>query len=237
MNREAFLARVREAATSGLRYRVHADPTVTRAMGYSTIEEDLVARFTAEVAKVGGRPVVVPSMEAARREAAQIFRIYEPRSALCWRHPVLDRFGLTDWLRTERVTQIDSALLAPQARAEQRRDMLAADIGITSCTFALAETGSLVMAHEFGNERVASLVPPVYLAIVSREQILADLFDAFDRLGERLAKRDWPSNVTLITGPSKTGDIESKLVVGVHGPGKWHVLVVDETAGEKPAPA
>jgi len=231
MNRDAFLKRVREAATSGLRYRIHTDQSVTRAMGYSTLGPDLVAQFTAEVTKVGGRPVVVGSMEAARAEASQLFRTYEPRSALCWRHPVLDRFGLADWLEQEKVALVDSQTLEPLSRADQRRDMLAADIGITSCTWALAETGTLVVAHEFGNERVASLVPPVYLAIVSKEQIVADLFDAFDRLGERFQRRadgSWPSNVTLITGPSKTGDIESKLVVGVHGPGKWHVIVVDE---------
>jgi len=235
MNRDAFLRRVRDAATSGLRYRVHVDKSVTRAMGYSTLEGDLVAKFTAEVGKVGGRAVVVSNMEAARAEASNVFRTYEPRSALCWRHPVLDRFGLADWLAQERVTRVDSQSLAKLDRPSQRSDMLAADIGITSCTWALAETGSLVMAHETNNERVASLVPPVYLAIVSREQIVADLFDVYDRLGERFDGRRqglWPSNVTLITGPSKTGDIESKLVVGVHGPGKWHVIVVDEKAAQ-----
>ena len=233
MNREAFLKRVRDAATSGLRYRIHTDPSVTPAMGRSPTGDDLAVQFVAEVAKVGGRATIVHSLEAARVEASNVFRIYEPRNALCWRHPLLDRFGLVDWLNKEKVGQVDASSLDPLSFTEQRRDMLAADIGITSCTWALAETGSLVMAHEFGNERVASLVPPVYLAIVSREQIVADLFDVFDRLGERFVRRadgSWPSNVTLITGPSKTGDIESKLVVGVHGPGKWHVIVIDEKA-------
>jgi hypothetical protein len=89
MNREAFLNRVRDAAESGLRYRVHVDKSITREMGYSTVEGDLVAKFVSEVSKVGGRAVTVTSMEAARAEAANVFRTYEPRSALCWRHPVL----------------------------------------------------------------------------------------------------------------------------------------------------
>jgi L-lactate dehydrogenase complex protein LldG len=51
------------------------------------------------------------------------------------------------------------------------------------------------------------------------------LFDAFDRLGAE-GIENLPSNLVLITGPSKTGDIELTLTTGVHGPGKWHVIVV-----------
>jgi L-lactate dehydrogenase complex protein LldG len=82
------------------------------------------------------------------------------------------------------------------------------------------------MAHAFGNERVASLLPPVYVAVVERAQIVPDLFDVVEHF-ESQVPSDLPSNLTFITGPSKTGDIESKLVTGVHGPGKWHVIVID----------
>ena len=75
-----------------------------------------------------------------------------------------------------------------------------------------------------GDERVASLLPPVHVAIVERQQIVADLIDAFSALTR--GKEELPSNVVLITGPSKTGDIELQLTTGVHGPGTWHVIVV-----------
>ena len=75
---------------------------------------------------------------------------------------------------------------------------------------------------------MASLLPPLHVAIVAAEQVLPDLFDLFDKLRE--AGHDaLPSNLTLITGPSKTGDIELTLTTGVHGPGEWHVVVVRET--------
>src|SRR6185436_2423067 len=91
--------------------------------------------------------------------------------------------------------------LSPDA---QRDKMLSTDVGITSTTWAVAETGSLLCAHGPMNERLTSLVPPVHLAIVEREQIVADLFDAITRLGEKSLDA-FPSNATFITGPSKTG--------------------------------
>ena len=73
---------------------------------------------------------------------------------------------------------------------------------------------------------MASLTPPVHIAIVERVQIVPDLIDAFERLAGR-GLDALPSNVTLITGPSKTGDIELQLTTGVHGPGKWRVIVIE----------
>jgi L-lactate dehydrogenase complex protein LldG len=105
--------------------------------------------------------------------------------------------------------------------------LLACDVGITSCDWAIAETGTLMMCAGPGHERVASLLPPMHVAVVERQQIVPDLIDAFATLNATTL----PSNVTLITGPSKTGDIELQLTTGVHGPGKWRVIVVRASEG------
>jgi L-lactate dehydrogenase complex protein LldG len=65
----------------------------------------------------------------------------------------------------------------------------------------------------------------VHVALVDEAQIVPDLFDAFSMLHER-GLETLPSNITLITGPSKTGDIELELTTGVHGPKNWHVIVI-----------
>lgn len=226
MSRETFLARVRQAAAAGRAYRVHAQPGITPEMGRAAHSVDLVAEFVAEVTKAGGRPVVVRSPAEAQQQLVELFRSYEPRSALCWRHPVLEKLQLAEFLPSHGVERVDFATLAPEGFDHRRGTILAADIGITSADCAVAETGSLVMAHGAGFERVASLLPPVFVAVVERAQIVADLFDVVGHFGGRLPDR-LPSNITFITGPSKTGDIESKLVTGVHGPGKWHVIVID----------
>ena len=77
--------------------------------------------------------------------------------------------------------------------------------------------------------RSLSLLPPFHVAIADRRQLLPDLFDLFE---ERLwaEEHGLPSCLSLITGPSKTGDIELRLVTGVHGPGEVHVVLIDRAA-------
>jgi L-lactate dehydrogenase complex protein LldG len=99
------------------------------------------------------------------------------------------------------------------------------DVGITDVQAAVAETGSLVVCSGSGLARGLSLVPPVHIAIVKKSDIVADLIDLWNdsRIRPRLTES---SNVVLITGPSKTADIEGVLITGVHGPREVHVVLV-----------
>lgn len=225
MNRDEFLAKVRDAAAAGRSYRIHAKSLPLTA-GRADEEIDVLVRFVREAGNNGGRVVRCESWSAAREALKSLFHQYEPRSALCWRHPTLDRLKLASLLGESGIERIDAETLAGLSRESQRAKMLSADVGITSCSWAVAETGSLLHAHGLTNERMASLAPPVYFAVVERAQIVSDLFDAVEELGAK-GPASLPSNATFISGPSKTGDIETKLVTGVHGPGKWHLIVVD----------
>lgn len=93
------------------------------------------------------------------------------------------------------------------------------DVGVTDVQAAVAETGSIVCAAGVGRGRGLSLVPPVHVAVVRASQIVADLVDLFGSFGEV------ESGVVLITGPSKTADIEGVLITGVHGPREVHLVV------------
>ncbi len=96
------------------------------------------------------------------------------------------------------------------------------DAAVAGVTAALAETGTLVTATGPQTARGTSLVPPALVALVDPAQIVGDLLEYFadPRLGATL-----PANVNLITGPSKTADIEGVLVTGVHGPGHVHCVL------------
>lgn len=224
MSRDAFLQRVRDAARRGRAYRVerHEVPAGT---GYVGAGDDPPARMASEVAAVGGEAYLVADLAAARATLESLLQRFAPQRALVWQHELLDRLGLANLLAAQNVESVDYQSLAPHERSTQRETALAADIGITSADWGIAETGTLVMRARPGHERLASLLPPVHVAIIERAQLLPDLLDLFHQLrGEGL--ENLPSNITLITGPSKTGDIELQLTTGVHGPGQWHVIVV-----------
>jgi L-lactate dehydrogenase complex protein LldG len=94
------------------------------------------------------------------------------------------------------------------------------DCGITDVYAAVAETGSLVIQPTPDHGRAISLIPPMHIAIVEPANIVADLIDLFAKTA--------PSHpaMTLITGPSKTADIEGALVTGVHGPGIVQIFLL-----------
>src|SRR5262249_34882936 len=108
------------------------------------------------------------------------------------------------------------------------RDELAAicataDAGITSADYALADTGTLVMLASPQEARLISLLPPAHIAVVPRERILSGLDELFSILPDPARQT---SSMVLITGPSRTADIEQILVRGVHGPGRITVVLV-----------
>jgi L-lactate utilization protein LutC len=108
-----------------------------------------------------------------------------------------------------------------------RESLFCADIGITGVEALIAETGTIVQASRPGQPRLFSLLPPIYIAIADRSQLVPDLFDWFELIPRDAAPNVLHANVSLITGPSKTGDIELRLVTGVHGPGEVHVVLIN----------
>jgi L-lactate dehydrogenase complex protein LldG len=96
------------------------------------------------------------------------------------------------------------------------------DGAVTDVFKAVAETGSLVVRSSPTHGRALSLVPMVHVAIVERANFLADLVDLF----ALLTAENNSSGITIITGPSKTADIEMNLVTGVHGPGVVQIFIV-----------
>lgn len=108
-------------------------------------------------------------------------------------------------------------------REELRGLCAVADVGITSADYALGDTGTLVMLASPQEARLVSLLPPAHIAVVPRERILTGLDELFTVLPNPAAQT---SSMVLITGPSRTADIEQILVRGVHGPGQITVVVV-----------
>jgi len=92
-----------------------------------------------------------------------------------------------------------------------------ADVGVTGCDCLVAQTGSIFVSTHSAGGRALSVLPPVHLVIARRNQLVSDLAAAFALIRKKYDGR-WPSSLCLISGPSRTADIEKILVMGAHGP-------------------
>ncbi len=107
-------------------------------------------------------------------------------------------------------------------------DLATADIGITGADFAIADTGTLVLLSGPEQPRLTSLLPPVHIAILEKENIVSNIHALFAKLGEFYEKNydELCTCISFITGPSRTADIELNLTLGVHGPGRAIVIII-----------
>ena len=112
-----------------------------------------------------------------------------------------------------------------------RDELLDADLGLTTAQWGVAETGTIVLESAAEHHRFASLLPPVHVAILEEANIVATLNDVLREL-KTIDLENMSRTITMITGPSRTADIELTLVVGVHGPRELHVIVLEREDAE-----
>ena len=149
--------------------------------------------------------------------------------------------AITEIMRNLRQTKLSSLRVAVSDSSEVRRlvglieldldevavtpsaaDVFNFDIGISGAQAGIAETGTLLLDSSRERHRLVSLVPPVHIAILDAAKIVATLSEALSlmRKGEQVSPI-----VTLVTGPSRTADIELTLAIGVHGPQELYVVI------------
>ncbi len=180
----------------------------------------------------GWRVAVCETHEAAARYVADLAREIEAGSVVRSAHAAVERLGIERALegsgvevRTMALDDADDAERQAQ-RGENRERMIGAGIGLTGVDYAIAETGSCVIVARQGASRLVSLLPPVHVAVVELGQVLPSLDELFTLLRERFGEGDVESYMNIITGPSRSADIEYQLVTGVHGPGEVHMVIV-----------
>jgi len=184
---------------------------------------ELIERFSTEVTRIGGRFQHCAGEGAAFDYIQEVAKSHQAKLVISWDVPIFTGIDL-------RVQLAKNGIAFEKATADM--DLISkaaeADIGISGVDYALADTGTLVLFASVPQPRSVSLLPPVHLAIVKSKQILPGLSELFPLLGyEQGEQRELSSAITFITGPSRTADIELKLVVGVHGPQELHVLLFD----------
>lgn len=208
MSREFILGRVRSALGRKPGQMVPPPPPVWLLETDWTMEQKL-ASFKEKLERLAG----VVHTAGSPAEACEIVAgIIAGKTAVASNAALLADLG---------ITSLPGVTVAGHNREHSRTLCAECSFGITGAALALAETGTLVMRANFEEARLISLLPPVHIAVVRKEQLLVDL----DELLRKIPKPvEDSSSMVLITGPSRTGDIEQILVRGVHGPGVVHAV-------------
>ena len=175
--------------------------------GVDVVETDL-GEFI--IQKMGSRPmhILAPSVHVPREDVARLFS------------RVIGQ-GITP--------DSEIAEMVAAAREYLREKFFQADIGISGANVVAAETGTLFIIENEGNVRLATSAPPVHIALVGMEKLVPRINDAYkvSEVTWRYANYTVPSYVSLVSGPSKTGDIEKVTTYGAHGPREFHVIFLD----------
>lgn len=222
--RDAILGRVRKAlrkSTDDGTARADAKRYVaTHSRGPQPgIGADLVAEFIeraihmeSTVERIASR-TEIPAAVARYLDALELpAAIVEQKShsGVCW-----PELADLDW---------SGASLSIEPRPTQGQDRL----GITGCLCGIAETGTLVFIPGPQMPTATTLLPDTHVVVLRASDVVATMEDAFTRV--RAAKSRMPRAIHLISGPSRTGDIEQTIVLGAHGPYRVHILLLDPPA-------
>ncbi|MDQ3639038.1 MAG: lactate utilization protein, partial [Actinomycetota bacterium] len=182
--------------------------------------EDPPARFLQELEALGGHGLRVESTREAHEYVVSLAKEWDAKLLVRWDVEELETLGVDEPLGEAGIE------VAVWRDLRDFREVAGrADVGLSTAEWAIAETGSLVLASGPGRGRTVTLLPPVHVAVVPVERVLRTVPEAIEKYvgGEA---GGLPSNVCFHTGPSRSGDIEMSLAIGVHGPGDVHVVLV-----------
>ena len=226
-SREAFLSTVRRSVGRPGAMAPAPNGAHSVRMGSPSTEdasdrEQLVSRFEEEVRKVHG---VVSRVSGSEELSSLLGALIEEkgiRRIVRWDTPTLAKLDTALMGAGAEVLPINLNQ-GEASRTNQRNALIEADMGITEVDYAVADIGSLALRASGSQSRLASVLPPIHVAIVTPDRIVGSLSELLPLLN---STDGLSSAVSLVTGPSRTADIETIRTVGIHGPVELHVVIL-----------
>jgi L-lactate dehydrogenase complex protein LldG len=223
--------------------RVGAEEEMRRQQRKETIERRerrmprLWETFKEECERVSGRVSLARSGEEVERSLSEIVAKEGVRRVMLGKSPLLRGLDLEQHLRDcgiDHMVRSSNEPLDEETLRDFLRRISDSEMGITGVDYGLADTGTLVLMARSDQDRLTSLLPPVHVAVLQTDRILTGLEELCVRLmWDREEGCGLDSCITLITGPSKTADIEFSLVRGIHGPKEVYVILWDPKGLER----
>jgi len=201
----------REEILDRLKSAVHPAPEKPDfdAPVYHPIEKPLELAFKENLEKVNGSVSIFTSEKELFGQLKTFLSSYKSEDISCH--------------ETEIQTELKKFDISFSEKSEIPKTI---EVGITSCEFLIAHTGTAMVSSAQKGGRQMFVYPPIHLIIAKKYQLVDYLKSAYIAIQNKY-KNDLPSQITLITGPSRTADIEKTLVLGAHGPRELHVFLLN----------
>jgi len=219
-----IIASVKDALGSGARNNSHhPDATAAMPVSPSAQRAELASAFARELEEVGGRFLgIVTPAELTNRIVSFAGEI-GARTVALGQGVAFDMDVMGEALERADFRIVRTIPVADIERAAMRARVADADLGIAEADFGIASTGTLAVVSNANRPGSLTLLPPASLVIVQIDRVMPNLAAVLAEMGPRGVAEN---RMTLITGPSRTADIEKRIVIGVHGPKSLHVIVV-----------
>ncbi|MDR2284017.1 MAG: LUD domain-containing protein [Sphingobacterium sp.] len=205
--KEKMLKKIRQAL---LQKRDNPHPDFEDSALYKDEEESLDVTFARELTDIGGKFIYCDGEISVIENLIGLVEELGVTKIYAWEPSVnvlLKHYGFP-YLATD-------------------RDFEQAEVGITACEALIARNGSVMISNANEGGRRLSIYPPVHIVLAKASQLVMDIRHAITQLKDRYPTY-LPSMVTTITGPSRTADIEKKLVLGAHGPKELYVFLIED---------
>jgi L-lactate utilization protein LutC len=185
-------------------------------------DNDLRAQFVAALTAVGGKPIEAAGETGAIEKVAELILSAGLHSAAIGEGITVEAEAFAQRLSREgcRIARVGTN------SASNLREMLPAiDAGIVEADYAIASAGTLVLIGQAARPRSLSLLPPINIVLLRAGRILPDLAAVLRAVGPQTMAAH---PLVMVTGPSRTADIEKRIVIGVHGPKELYVVIIPD---------
>ena len=183
---------------------------------YTTMDEPLDVTFAQELLKVSGKFIYCESDD----EFLTVLQSF-----------ILEKDWPVLFCYDEKIKRLLKTGGIPYESAPERFNEL--KLGITRCEYLVARLGSVMVSSRISPGRRMNVFPEIHLILAYTSQLVPDLKQAFQNIKKKYGQ-DFPSMISLVTGPSRTADIEKTLVMGAHGPKELYVFLMEDRAPLNP---
>ena len=192
-----------------------------------TSPDGLLARFKEEMERLNGEVFEVKGDDAARACVLDLLKSHNTKRVMSWQFKHIPVEKLYTAIQEAGYT-IDYPNIHHDNDEDREAEITrleTAEVGLTSADAVAATTGTLIVSTAQGKGRLPTVLPPVHIAVVPLDRFEARIEDWLAKMRQTPDSLTSTSNICFISGPSRTADIEKKLVLGVHGPTRVQVVV------------